>query len=360
MATSLTEVQQTYLVDNMNKVSRSFALVAPAVEAPLNDYLATAYLICRVADNIEDCTRPFSWQQDRFAEFAALLRNPTDARKILFLWEHESWPGLTIDEQQMMSVDGGLMLWQIYALIPDESRDSIAHWALIMARGMEQVVNPDQAAGFFISRDGVRLPDKEIGYDEYCYYVAGTVGHMITEMAITQYALEGKPAKRLLENSEASGRALQKTNIVKDFAKDLERGVCYLPDEWLREVNYDPLRLEGAPLPWKEKVLTNVLQEFEDSVKYIMDLPTRAVGFRKASLLMLLPGYQTLLLAARNHQRLFTPAHNIKISRITMTKCLLDARQMVANNDAILDYSRNARAELSKALDSDKIRVAVR
>ncbi len=359
MVDSLTDTQQTYLAANMNKVSRSFALLAPAVEAPLNDYLATAYLICRVVDNIEDCTQPFSWQQDRFAEFAVLLQNPAEAAKILSLWERESWPGLSDDEQQMMSVDGGLMLWQIYALIPDESRTSIANWALVMAQGMEDVSNPIQADGFFISHDGVRLPAREEGYDKYCYYVAGTVGHMITELAITHYAIDGEVAGRLLENSEASGRALQKTNIVKDFAKDLERGVCYLPDEWLSEVNYDPLRLSGAPIYWKRMVLDNVLQEFEDSVNYIMDLPITAVGFRRASLLMLLPGYQTLLLAARNHQKLFTPAHQVKISRMTMAKCILDARQMVTNDDAIQAYSRDIRAELSKVLDSDKMKVTV-
>jgi hypothetical protein len=70
---------------------------------------------------------------------------------------------------------------------------------------------------------------------------------------------------------------------------------------------------------------------------------------------MMLPGYQTLLLAARNHNRLFTPAHEIKISRRTMAKCLLDARLMVNNNDGIMAYSREIRTELSKALDSDRI-----
>ena len=128
-----------------------------------------------------------------------------------------------------------------------------------------------------------------------------------------------------------------------------------LPDEWLQEVNYTPLALAGAPVTWKEKVLTNVLVEFEDSVNYILDLPLSAVGFRKASLLMMLPGYQTLLLAARNHNRLFTSAHEIKISRRTMAKCLLDARLMVKNNDAILAYSQDMRIELSKALDSDRM-----
>jgi len=354
MTFSLTAVQQAYLAGQMNKVSRSFALVAPAVEEPLNDYLAAAYLICRVVDNIEDCAQPFAWQQERFNEFATLLRDPAQAHEILAFWQEESWPGLSEDETRMMGVADGQMLWQIYAKIPAEPRASIARWALVMARGMEQVINPHQADFFFI-RDGIRLPAKEDDYDRYCYYVAGTVGHMITELAISHYGLQGETAERLLVNSEASGRALQKTNIVKDFAKDLQRDACFLPDEWLQEVNYTPLALAGAPDAWKEKVLANVLVEFENSVNYVLDLPHSAVGFRQASLFMMLPGYQTLLLAARNHDRLFTPDHNIKISRRTMAKCLLDARMIVKNDDAILSYSRNARVELSKVLNSDRI-----
>ncbi len=359
MAIRLTEMQQIYLRDKMNKVSRSFALIVPAVEPPLNDYLAIAYLICRVIDNIEDCTQPFPWKYERFAEFASLLQNPTTAKHTLSLWERKSWPGLSADEQQMMSVIGGIMLWQIFAQIPHEIRISIENWTLVMARGMEQISNPNQEVGIFISHDGIRLPANEKGYDKYCYFVAGTVGRMITEMSISHYALESKPAQRLLENSEASGRALQKTNIVKDFAKDLARGVCYLPEDWLKEANFDPLRLEGAPFRWKKKVLDNVLKEFDDFVNYILDLPTTALGLRKACLMMLLPGYQTLLLAAQNYQHLFTPTHKIKISRVTMTKCLLNARQMAANNDAILVYSHTIRAELSTTLDSDRMRVAL-
>ena len=110
----------------MNKVSRSFALVIPALEEPLNYYLSTAYLICRVVDNIEDCQQPFEWKQSRFTEFSQLIQNPTSAPDILAIWEQESWPGLTDDEQQMMGREDGMMLWDIYARIPADSRDIIA------------------------------------------------------------------------------------------------------------------------------------------------------------------------------------------------------------------------------------------
>jgi phytoene/squalene synthetase len=57
----LTQSQQQYLDTRMHEVSRSFALVVPLLEEPLNHYIAAAYLICRVVDNIEDCEQPFAW-----------------------------------------------------------------------------------------------------------------------------------------------------------------------------------------------------------------------------------------------------------------------------------------------------------
>ena len=53
------------------------------LEEELKHQLATAYLICRVVDNIEDCTEPHSWQAERFAEFEQLLHRPADSQEIL-------------------------------------------------------------------------------------------------------------------------------------------------------------------------------------------------------------------------------------------------------------------------------------
>jgi hypothetical protein len=101
-------------------------------------------------------------------------------------------------------------------------------------------------------------------------------------------------------------------------------------------------------------VLGNVMDELEESVDYVLALPYNAAGYRMASLLCLLPAYQTLLLAAQRQEELFTPDHHVKISRDTMSQCLLDARSMLVDNDAILRYSReikNADASLFNGTD---------
>ena len=115
----------TYLDDRMQDVSRSFALVVPWLDKPLNRYLAIAYLLCRVVDNIEDCRQPGAWKQQRLAEAAQLLEQPGLAPEVLAQWQQQDWPGLTPPERQLMDVSGGLPLWQIYAAIPTQGATPI-------------------------------------------------------------------------------------------------------------------------------------------------------------------------------------------------------------------------------------------
>ena len=236
--------EDVYLANQMNKVSRSFAVVVAPLEQPLRVLLSTAYLICRVADNIEDCHQSSEWKEIRFGELQDLLNNPAIAADILLEWEAESWPGLSPDEISMMGFSAGRDLWRIYLSIPLAMREIIQRWAATMIEGMRYLSDPRRDP-VFVAHQGIQVLSCEKDYDEYCFIVAGTVGHMATELVINFYGFDGDASKRLKETSEACGRALQKTNILKDFRKDLGRGICYLPDEWLKETAYSPLSMTG-------------------------------------------------------------------------------------------------------------------
>jgi farnesyl-diphosphate farnesyltransferase len=345
----LTGAEKKYLDDTMKKVSRSFAIVVLSLEEPLNSTMAAAYLICRVVDNIEDCAQPFAWKEQRFQEFHRLIERPASAPQILADWSRESWPGLTQDELEMMGQVRGSILWEIYATIPQRSRSIIRRWASEMADGMLRVEDPDRHP-LLEARGGVRVLATESDYNEYCFYVAGTVGHMATELVVVHYGLAEDVATRLLATCEACARGLQKTNIVKDFAEDLGRGISYLPYTWHREADYTPLSLAGAPVQWKKKVIDDVVRELRDATEYVLTLPYDAAGYRMASLMSLLPAYQTLLLAAKRHDTLFTSGHHVKISRATMAKCQWDANSMLADNDAVRQYSRRLEGEIDAAM----------
>jgi farnesyl-diphosphate farnesyltransferase len=346
------QAQQNYLSDQLNKVSRSFALVVPLVEAPARYYLAAAYLLCRVVDNIEDCTLPDAWKQARFGEVQDLLQAPSRAATVLAEWEAEPWPGLTEAEQRLMGLKDGLPLWQIYGAIPAAAQEVIRRWVGVMAQGMSRLSDP-AGRPHFVRYGGVDVLEEAADYNEYCYYVAGTVGHMASELVVLQYGLPDDVARALDIRAEACGRSLQKTNILKDFAEDIWRGVCYLPGEWLRQVDYAPLRLQGAPPSWQAIVFDDVLEELRDATEYLVALPYDAAGYRRASLLCLLPAYQTLSLAAERCDTLFTAEHRVKISRVAMARCIHDSQALLLDNAGILEYSQHVegriRAKLSQA-----------
>jgi farnesyl-diphosphate farnesyltransferase len=342
---TLKPLQRTYLTTTMGRVSRSFALVVPWLEDPLQDHVATSYLLCRVLDNIEDCAEPLNWQKERFAEFAELLSDPAIAPTRLDEWEAFPWPGLSADERALMTVDGGLPLWLIYSKFPPRVRAILQNWIPLMAKGMETVLDPEQATPLTM-RAGVRVLGTADAYNDYCYAVAGTVGGMGTELVIDHYGLTDGPAKRLLAGSEACGRALQKTNILKDFAEDLQRRICYLPDEWLRGIGHTPLDLAGAPIDWIEDVIGDILADLRTATSYVLDVPHRAAGYRVACLMCLLPAYETILSAARCRAKLFTAAHHITISRETMVGCIRSAVALAVDDEAI----RRASADFERAI----------
>ena len=167
-AWKLSPAQVSYLSRLMDEVSRSFAVVVSYLEQPLRDYFATAYLLCRVVDNIEDCGRPHTWKQRRFADFIWLLAEPEGAAQVLPGWASEQWPALTENERRMMTLDHGAMLWQIYAAIPPAPRDIIHRWALAMANGMSALEDPGRAP-HLTQRDGVQVLARESDYNRYCY-----------------------------------------------------------------------------------------------------------------------------------------------------------------------------------------------
>ena len=218
-----------------------------------------------------------------------------------------------------------------------------------MADGMLLNEDPDRHI-LLENRHGVRVLAAESDYNAYCFYVAGTVGHMATELSVIQYGLSEKVAGLLAATCEACGRGLQKTNILKDFAEDLGRGISYLPYTWHQQANEAPLSLAGAPPAWKRKIIDDVVQELHVATEYAQALPYSATGYRMASLMSLLPAYQTLLLAAKRQETLFTPKHEVKISRQTMVKCQWDAKSMLRRNDAVGQYSRRMEDEIQRVL----------
>ncbi len=326
-----------YLSETLNKVSRSFAIVIPLLDKPLDKYISVAYLICRVADNIEDCHENSEWKNKRFIELKNIITGESDYERTLKKWSQYQWKGLNEDEVELMTYDGGHPNWALFHDFPIEIKLVLTKWIFEMIEGMMRVVNkvgsPD-----FSNYKSFNVLKSEQDYNKYCYFVAGTIGYLATELITIHYKLSKVESKVLQENSEASGRALQKTNIIKDFKEDIENGISFIPLSWHKEVDFSSLSLKGAHEEWKSKVLKDALDELEKAMNYVMDVPVHIAGYRAACLMSFLPAYETIYFAFKNIDNLFTNDHYVKISKLTFLQCHKQAQKFAKSNEAIKEH----------------------
>jgi phytoene synthase len=97
----------------------------------------------------------------------------------------------------------------------------------------------DHIAGFALDAGGWR-PRTEADLIRYCYHVAGVVGRM---MALVMGVAPDDADT--LERAEHLGLAFQLANIARDVREDAEAGRCYLPAEWLEEVQIRSFRAKS-------------------------------------------------------------------------------------------------------------------
>jgi hypothetical protein len=81
------------------RTSRTFALNVPLLPRPLDDVVAMAYLLCRVADTIEDeAAVPANVQAELLGELGALVALPEDMSPSMVRYAVVVWtcPGLVV------------------------------------------------------------------------------------------------------------------------------------------------------------------------------------------------------------------------------------------------------------------------
>lgn len=142
--------------------------------------------------------------------------------------------------------------------------------------GMPHRLPRDLIAGFAMDADDWR-PRTEDDLLRYCYHVAGVVGVM---MAIIMGVKPDDEA--VLDRACDLGLAFQLANIARDLSEDDAVGRCYLPIEWLVEIDVPP----GEVLRpvYRERLgmlglrLAQRAGAYEESARY----GTPALSFRSA------------------------------------------------------------------------------
>ena len=134
----------------------------------------------------------------------------------------------------------------------------------------------DLIAGFALDAEDWR-PRTEDDLYRYCYHVAGVVGCM---MAVVMGVDPDDDAT--LDRACDLGMAFQLANIARDIGEDDAVGRCYLPVEWLVEMDMPPGEHMKPPFRPRLAVLARRLADRAGAFEASARIGTPALSFRSA------------------------------------------------------------------------------
>jgi farnesyl-diphosphate farnesyltransferase len=209
------------LEELLEKTSRTFALSIPVLPEPTRREVMISYLLFRIADTFEDASH---WDPakriEALSEFRALLRDYSrpEAERLSAEWV-ASGISAHAGYRELMS-DVPFVLESFFGLSGPAVESVRAHVER-SAEGMAGYVGR--------TNDGnLVLTDLE-DLKTYCYFVAGIVGEMLTELFLLDRPTLSSIAGFLRGRAASFGEALQLVNILKDSAGDAAEGRTYLP-----------------------------------------------------------------------------------------------------------------------------------
>ena len=222
-----------YAEDILLQVSRTFALNINVLKGKLHKSILLAYLYLRIADTVEDDPDMKASEKEvvlgKFAEIfkTAELREEAVAafEKVLpESWHKSEHPYMNLCLHTHVVVP-------LLRELPDTYAAPVRAVTIEMCHGMAKFALRQEAAlssGWFTLESVADL-------DEYCYYVAGIVGKLLSNLFAADTCLINEARKAEMQKLDVSfGLALQVANIVKDCVEDSTRRVCFVPEEICR------------------------------------------------------------------------------------------------------------------------------
>ncbi|MEE8267473.1 MAG: phytoene/squalene synthase family protein, partial [Gemmatimonadales bacterium] len=312
-----------YCGEMLPKVSRTFALCIKLLPSDLERSVMVAYLLCRIADTIEDAEDlPAGDKRALLQRFADNVGAPRD--DVGYLREAFSGDG-SAEDHLCHNADRVL---RAFGRLGRDEQEAVRPWVAEMCAGMvefsREPVTPGSAMPSL-----ERLED----LDRYCYYVAGTVGHLLTALFSLKLAQRDRDRVPQLEAYATSfGLGLQLTNIIKDAAKDHRLGWSFIPRELCDREGIDVDELFGSGhADASRRVFTVLIDKarghLQDALHYTTLFPATQYRIRLFCLTSLYFAVRTLSLAAADDGRL-VEGGTVKITRgevyrILATTCVV-------------------------------------
>lgn len=328
------DTDRRYCQDLLPKVSRTFAACIGLLPPPVNHQVLIAYLLCRIADTIEDTADLAVQDKERLlAAFSAALDAPA-----------AGCPDLATvfanprNDDERLTRDAEITLREFVRLGPDAVA-AIRPWVREMCAGMAgyAAVHAQARPGNLVALDTIAELDR------YCYFVAGTVGHLLSAL-FRLHTPQVTPAgyTRLKALATSFGLGLQLTNIIKDVADDRQRGWSFVPHDLCATYGITPEQLTdpahaAAARQVMQALVTKARSHLADALDYCCALPRRQYRLRLFCLTPLFFAVRSLALAEKD-PRLLEPTHKVKITRKAVYRTIAMTQVVAPSNLLVRGY----------------------
>jgi farnesyl-diphosphate farnesyltransferase len=309
----------------IKRVSRTFAISIKLLPGTLGHAVLTGYLLCRIADTIEDdSSTPSKVRQQLLTLFSDCLSNQDLLTQ--FKTDVSCIKG---DESYLDLIKGSEMVFDLLNSLPEQTAQIVVRWTRELALGMNEFVKK-YPKGIYI-----KTLDE---FHQYCYYVAGTVGRMLTELFYYHSPFINQTTyNKLLVDCESFGEALQAVNILKDVAWDFEfENDVFIPEEILVSKGSSQSKIISEAYRAQNyeavKVIIEVAQtKITKALEYFYTLPRMAITVRLFCLLPIVFAIATLREIERT-QTMLQKGSSVKISRKEVKRLLCSCFIAVMSN----------------------------
>ena len=217
--------------DAVHRVSRTFSLTIAELEEPMARDICVGYLLCRVADTIEDAGHiPPSAQAELLRLYSRTLDPESEDSIRTFDESVAEWlPETLTDDWEV--VDNANRALGVFRSLDNHALQTIRGPVRELVDGMAMFVDR------YADDGGLRIKTLD-ELEEYCWYAAGTVGTLVTGL-VSHEATE-EQTEQMENNARAFALLLQLVNVAKDAATDIEEeNNVYLQLELLNEEGLD-------------------------------------------------------------------------------------------------------------------------
>jgi farnesyl-diphosphate farnesyltransferase len=327
------------------KVSRTFALTIPQLPPALRGPVTSAYLLCRIADTIEDepalsPTETLTYLQ----QFKAVVSANADPSALATdLARHLSSQTSDSERDLVSNMD---RVVRVTTRLDPSGRAAIGRCVRLMCDGMPQFQLSASLQGLGSSSD----------LDDYCYYVAGVVGEMLVELFCGYSPTVARQREALNELATSFAQGLQMTNILKDQWEDRRRGACWLPREVFARHGIDVARL--TPEHHDERFAAGLREligvahaHLRNALTFTLLIPGNETGIRRFCLWAI--GLAVLTLRKINANPGFVSGAQVKVTRKTVTATRVLTSVVIGNNWMLQRLFERAASGLPLAPDSE-------